>query len=178
MTEAKKTAQKKPAEPKKLGRPSSFTPELGRLICERLSKGEPLAVICRDDNMPAVRTVSDWKLVDANFSADFVRAREDGFDALAAECLEIADETSGDTIMTEGGERANSEWISRSKLRVETRIRLLAKWDPKRYGEKMTVAGDPEAPLSQGATPEVIAALAEMSPEQLRALASKPIKGQ
>lgn len=178
MTAAKKTAPKKPAEPKKRGRQSSYTPELGREICERLSKGEPLAVICRGENMPAVRTVSDWKLVDTNFAADFVRAREDGFDALAAECLEIADETSSDTITTEDGERPNSEWISRSKLRVETRLRLLAKWDPKRYGEKMTVAGDPEAPLSQGATPEVIAALAEMSPEQLRALAMKPIRGE
>ena len=42
------------------------------------------------------------------------------------------------TVQTEGGDRANTEWISRSKLRVETRLKLLAKWDPKRYGDKIT----------------------------------------
>lgn len=32
----------------------------------------------------------------------------------------------------------DKEWMLRSKLRVETRLKLLAKWDPKRYGEKIT----------------------------------------
>ncbi len=103
--------------------------------------------------MPAVRTVSDWKLKHEDFSADFARAREEGFDALAAQCLEIADETSHDTIMVGSGdnerEAANTEWISRSKLRVETRLKLLAKWDPKRYGEKLAVGGADDLPPIQ-----------------------------
>jgi hypothetical protein len=33
----------------------------------------------------------------------------------------------------------DSEWISRSKLRVETRLKLLAKWDPKRYGDRLNL---------------------------------------
>ena len=33
----------------------------------------------------------------------------------------------------------NAEHIQRSKLRVETRLKLLAKWDPKRYGERQQV---------------------------------------
>ena len=121
-----------------MGRPSTFTQDLANEICERLGKGEPLAHICRDDRMPAVRTVSDWKKASEMFSADFARAREEGFDQIAADCLDIADETSFDTIEGENGERANTEWISRSKLRIETRLKLLAKWDPKRYGDKIT----------------------------------------
>lgn len=125
-----------------MGRPSDFTPEIADAICERLSKGEPLAHICRDETMPAVRTVSDWKKAHADFSADFARAREEGFDAIAAECLDIADDVSRDDkwIGTESGDERvvpDTEWISRSKLRVETRLKLLAKWDPKRYGEKL-----------------------------------------
>jgi hypothetical protein len=120
-----------------MGRRSTFTQEIADEICERLSKGEPLAQICRDEHMPASRTVSDWKAEHERFAADFARARDDGFDAIALQCLEIADETSSDTIKTEDGERPNTEWISRSKLRVETRLKLLAKWDPKRYGEKL-----------------------------------------
>lgn len=119
-------------------RQSDFTQATADAICARLSKGEPLAHICRDEDMPAVRTVSDWKRVREGFSADFARAREEGFDAIAADCLAIADETSLDTLCTEHGDRPNTEWISRSKLKIETRLKLLAKWDPKRYGDKIT----------------------------------------
>jgi hypothetical protein len=130
---------KAPAEPPKpRGRPSTFTQEIAEEICRRLSDGEPLEKICRDDHMPASRTVSDWKRANEAFSADFACAREAGFDKIAAECLDIADETASDTIQGENGDRANTEWISRSKLRIETRLKLLAKWDPKRYGDKVT----------------------------------------
>jgi hypothetical protein len=159
-----------------MGRQSTFTQEKANAILARLSAGEPLAQICRDEGMPSVRTVSLWKETQDGFAADFARAREDGFDALAAQCLDIADETRKDTIATEDGERPNTEWISRSKLRVETRLRLLAKWDPRRYGDKMTLAGDPEAPLAAAVSPELIGALSQMTPDQLRALASKPLK--
>lgn len=70
--------------------------------------------------------------------SDIARAREAGFDRIAADCLEIADQTGKDTIYGDNGARADTEWISRSKLRIETRLKLLAKWDPKRYGDKIT----------------------------------------
>lgn len=120
------------------GRPSTFTQEIADEICRRLAQGEPLAQICRDDHMPAVRTVSHWKEASEAFKADFACAREEGFDQIASDCLDIADETSNDTLFTEHGDRPNTEWISRSKLRIETRLKLLAKWDPKRYGDKIT----------------------------------------
>lgn len=123
------------------GRPSKFTPEIAAEICARLSKGEPMAVICRDEGMPSVQTVSEWRGKDETFSGSIARAREEGFDALAAQCLDIADETSNDTVTVGSDENAreaaNTEWIARSKLRIETRLKLLAKWDPKRYGERV-----------------------------------------
>lgn len=132
------------------------------MICERLAQGEPLAHICRDEGMPAVRTVSDWKEAQPEFAASFARAREEGFDHIAAECLDIADETKFDTIDTEHGERANTEWISRSKLRIETRLKLLAKWDPKRYGEKMAIGGaDDLPPIKTMTDTELAAKIAE-----------------
>jgi hypothetical protein len=140
MSDTKPTKGNKPkAEARPLGRPSSFTQEIADEICARLAKGEPLASICRDEHMPAVRTISGWKDQSEAFKADFARAREEGFDKIAADCLDIADETAFDTIQGENGDRANTEWISRSKLRIETRLKLLAKWDPKRYGDKVDV---------------------------------------
>jgi len=126
------------APPGKPGRPSTFSQEVADEICERLSQGEPLRQICRDDRMPAWQTVYGWKAAHEDFAKRIAHAREAGFDAIAEECLEIADETAFDTVIGENGDRANTEWISRSKLRVETRLKLLAKWDPKRYGDKIT----------------------------------------
>lgn len=140
---------KTPKVKKPNGRPSKYTPEISQEICERLSKGEPLAQICRDEHMPSTSTISTWKANDSELSANIARAREDGYDAIAEECLRIADATENDTLNTEHGERANTEWISRSKLRVETRLKLLAKWDPKRYGEKLAIGGASDLPPLQ-----------------------------
>ncbi len=134
----------------KSGPKSTFNIKDATEIVKRLSKGEPLASICRDDHMPAVRTVSDWKDFSPKFAADFVRARDEGFDAIAADCLEIADDKSGDIRIVggeddEGREVCNTEFVQRSKLRIETRLRLLAKWDPKRYGDKQQLEhSDPQ----------------------------------
>ncbi len=141
------TKAKKPT-----GRPSLYTAEIASEICARLSKGEPLAQICRDDGMPGVQTVSDWKEKSAEFSVVIARAREEGFDAIAAGCLEIADDARNDFMETmaidddTSAYKLNGEHIQRSKLRIETRLKLLAKWDPKRYGEKLAIGGDADAP--------------------------------
>jgi hypothetical protein len=91
--------------------------------------------------MPAVRTVSDWKEAHPSFSADFARAREEGEDYLAAECLEIADDGSNDYVTKKNAngteyEAVDHDHIQRSKLRIETRLKLLAKWNPKKYGDR------------------------------------------
>lgn len=136
----------------KPGRPTLYTDALALEICERLrgngpsEKVEALAVICRDAHMPAVRTVSDWKRDHPDFSADFARAREDGWDALAAECLEIADEAGADIRVlkrADGSEytEVNLQSVPRAKLRIWTRFELLARWDPSRYGNKLALTG-------------------------------------
>lgn len=127
---------------------NTFTQEKADAIIERLSGGEPLAHICRDDEMPAVRTVSDWRKAHPEFDEAFLAARDDGYDAIATDCLDIADDTSRDTIKGERGDAPDTEWIARSKLRVETRLKLLSKWDPRRYGDKMQHTGaDGEGPI-------------------------------
>jgi hypothetical protein len=122
-----------------MGRKSSFTQEIAEAILERLEKGEPLQQICRSEGFPAARTVYDWIDENPEFAASFAHARARGFDAIAADCLRIADESEGDVIETEHGPKLNGEFAARSKIRIETRLKLLAKWDPKRYGDKIQV---------------------------------------
>ena len=108
----------------------TFTPQAGDEIVARLSKGEPLTVICRDLNVTD-RTVRNWADADAAFASDIARAREKGFDQIALDALKIADDKEGEH--------------QRDRLRVDTRLKLLAKWDPKRYGDRVTHQGDSEA---------------------------------
>lgn len=114
---------------------------IGKVIAG-LRKGTPLTVICSAEGMPCDDTVREWASVDEDLSRAIARAREAGFDAIAVETLAIADATENDTRKGANGEETpNSEWISRSRLRVETRLKLLAKWDPKRYGELVKLSG-------------------------------------
>lgn len=123
------------------GRPSKKTPAVCKEICERLSKGEPLAQICRDDHMPDASTVRDWQADDEALSRAIARAREEGEDAIAAECLTIADNATNDWMERNSQENPgyilNGEHVQRSKLRIETRLKLLAKWNPKKWGDKV-----------------------------------------
>ena len=54
-----------------MGRKSTFNDKDAAEIVARLSKGEPLAVICRDDWLPTDRTVRNWaELIHAVSEAD------------------------------------------------------------------------------------------------------------
>lgn len=80
-----------------------------------------------------------------NVSLAIARAREDGEDFLAADCLNIADDNGKDVRQTKDGtEVTDHDVIQRAKLRIETRLKLLAKWNPKKYGDKldMTTGGE------------------------------------
>jgi hypothetical protein len=96
--------------------------------------------------MPAARTVRDWIEQKPEVSAAIARAREIGFDAIAQDTLAIADDGRNDfmgRLAADGDEKAqlafNAEHVQRSRLRVDTRLKLLAKWDPKRYGDKAAI---------------------------------------
>ena len=127
-----------------IGRPAEIVPaDKADEIIRRLSTGEPLEVICRSGGMPCVSTVHLWREKDKDFAGHFARARAEGFDAIAADALAIADDSSKDTIETPNGPKMDAEWVARSRLRVDTRLKLLAKWYPAKYGDKLDVTGIP-----------------------------------
>ena len=155
----------KQTAPKKTGRPSKYTPEIAQEIVERLSNAEPLRQICRDEGMPDWRTIYDWMYRDdkevalgrgVGLSAAIARAREIGYDKLAEECLELADtpalfEKVVETVDPTGKTHVavtRSDDVNARRLQVETRLKLLSKWNPKRYGDRVTMAGDAENPVS------------------------------
>jgi hypothetical protein len=129
---------------KPIGRPSSYTDEVSQAIISQLAEGRTLREVCRDEGMPPESTVRGWVLDDVNgFSAQYARAREIGYQAMADELLEVADDGRNDWMEREGenneGWQVNGEHLGRSRLRVDTRKWLLSKALPKVYGDKQTV---------------------------------------
>jgi hypothetical protein len=135
-------------EPRKPGRTSTFTQAAADEICARLADGEPLRQICRDAHMPAWRTVYQWREAHPDFDAAIARARVPGFDAIAEETLEIID-TFPMMADSESGSRIDSGHVAWLKNRVEQRMKLLAKWDPKRFGDKLAIGGADDLPAVQ-----------------------------
>lgn len=131
----------------KLGRPTKFSQELADHICERISEGESLRSVCRDPDIPPAGTILRWVAQNSVFREQYDAAMEQRAEYLFEEMFEIADETQLDTIETETGERPNAEWISRSRLRVDVRKWALSKMMPKKYGDRIQHANDPDNPL-------------------------------
>lgn len=94
--------------------------------------------------MPHLSTVYDWCAKDSDLSRRVARARDDGGDAIADDALRIADDRDDDP--------------ASRRVRVETRLKLLACWHPKRYGQRTTVAGDAENPVRAELTVNFVAA--------------------
>jgi hypothetical protein len=139
-TEMAQVAQK--PTPRKTGRPSTFTPEIGHEICHRLAQGETLRSICRDDHLPLDLTVREWAWKDPTFASQYVQARDRGLDRMADELLDISDDGSNDWMERETKRGTietvvDREAIERSRLRVDTRKWYLAKLAPKRYSERV-----------------------------------------
>jgi hypothetical protein len=93
--------------------------------------------------MPSHATFYRWLSTKKDFQDKYARARETQADLMAEDILRIADDTSGDiiTIETDNGpvERCNTEWVQRSKLKIEARKWLASKLLPKKYGEKLDI---------------------------------------
>jgi len=96
--------------------------------------------------MPAWTAVYSWMAQDASLSEHIARAREVGQDAMAEKAYaEMYDEP--ERILSEGGGRIDPGYVQLLKARAEITLKLLAKWNPKRYGDRVTMAGDADNPI-------------------------------
>lgn len=132
-----------------MGRHSTYTEEIADEICRRLANGEFLRVICREEGMPHWNTVHDWKQANPEFAGRVARAREVGFDAIAEDSMVLLEEKPERT-GTAFGDKVDPGYVAWQKNRAEQRLKLLAKWSPKKYGEKVALTDGDGKPL-QGA---------------------------
>ena len=122
---------------------TTYTDALATALCDQLAEGASLRSICAAEGMPNKTTVLRWLRLHEDFRAQYVQAREDQAEVYLDEIIEIADDTSRDTEYGESGPKANSEWIARSRLRVDARKWAMSKLAPKKYGERLDLtSGD------------------------------------
>lgn len=119
---------------------STFEPWIGATICEALSEGHSLLAICESMGIP-YSTAVQWELDNQKHADNSTRAREIGCHVMAQQCLEISDNARNDWMERQddkggAGYVLNGEHIQRSRLRIETRMRLIGKWLPKVYGDR------------------------------------------
>jgi hypothetical protein len=145
---------------KRIGRPPGDTlyPNSDKIkaqIVGWLSEGKTLRDFCRQEQMPSYPSIFRWLDEDPVFAINYARAREVGFEILAEEALYIADNTNaGRKVVTHSTDDEDvtvvteEDMLGHRKLQIDTRMRLLRAWHPKKYGDKTIVAGDEESPLS------------------------------
>ena len=108
--------------------------------------------------MPPRWRVYKWIWTEPAFAAAYHEARAGGVPALADQCLEIAD-TPATTAVE----------VSDKRLRIDTRMRLMAKWRPAVHGDEAGAHGGP-------VRAERRLDVSKLTDEQLAVLASIPIE--
>ena len=141
-----------------------------------MSNGEPLAAICRSaEKFPHPTAWLDWIRADESLAIAYARARDVGADAIAEQALEILDAEPERVIDfdSEGNKttsRIDSAGVAWARNRAEIRLKLLAKWNPGKYGDKQTV----DVGNKPGET--IKAEVSLVSPELMLELADLAIK--
>ena len=146
-------------EKKKKGRTSTFSQHIANVICIRIAEGESLRKIIKDDDMPSQSVIYEWLIRHPSFAEQYARAREEQADTLADEIISIADETpETQPVYDKNGElievKMDNAYIQWQRNRVDARKWTAMKLKPKKYGDKIALAGDAENPLKIDATVE------------------------
>ena len=117
--------------------------QLARQVFERMRDGMSALKACKAVGLNQ-STFNDWMNADKELSAEYARAREDLQDLMASDVLDIADSPPG---LTEHGS-VDSGSVADKRLRIDSRKWLLSKLAPKKWGDKVTLSGDAENPLT------------------------------
>jgi hypothetical protein len=146
--------------------PAKKTPELVETVLVRIACGETLTALGKElDFHPTAW--GNWVAADEGLALAYRRAREVGGDAIAEQALALVDEQPA---RVEG--RVDTGHVAWRRLQAEMRLKLLAKWYPSRYGDKVGV----EHTGPDGGPVQVAHANVAELAQQMRQLAKQPPK--
>jgi hypothetical protein len=139
-----------------------YSDQLAQEICERISVGELLLIICEDEHLPSMRQTNRWLREHAEFAQLYQSAINDRLSVFEEQVIQIADDMRHDfrTVIKNGQERrvADPDMVARAKLRIDVRFRHLKAGRPNKWGDSTTL-------ITKSADDDT----SNMSPEQLEA---------
>ncbi len=113
-------------------KPTLYTKPIVSKILNRLIEGESLIRICRDTNMPTMPTIYNWINRYPDFREQYRVAKMLQMDTLADRLLDITDDESN---------------LQRARLMSDNIKWLASKLKPKKYGNKLALAGNSAEPV-------------------------------
>lgn len=106
---------------------SKKTPELIANVLEGIAQGETLTSLAIAYGF-SQSAWAKWIAQDHDLAVAYYDARSVGADAIADDIINIVDTVKEDSVA-----------VAKARLRADTRLRLLAKWQPDKYGDKVDV---------------------------------------
>lgn len=100
-------------------------------VTDQLAQGKTLSAVCEQPGMPSLSTMMRWQMGNAELRDEIRRARALGADAIAEECLQIADD-------------ATPENVRVARLRISTRLRMIGAWAPDQYARSGASSKNPQ----------------------------------
>lgn len=142
--------------PKKMGRPTLYSPELCSRLLARMSGGLSLRAVCRHDDMPVKQTVLGWLSRYPEFMAQYLRAMEARGCACGEQVIDVTQRVIAGDLPPDVGRVAiiGLTWAA-------------ARMAPKAYGDRVAVTGHDGGAVKHAHTHEL---LARATDEQLDVL--------
>lgn len=121
--------------------------ELENAICSAIAiNAKGLDEICEENEFPNARSVYRRLIESEEFCQRYARARELQLQVLADQIIPLADKDricQKRTIKADGSEEiVILDQVERTKLQIDSRKWLLAKLNPKKYGDKIEHTGE------------------------------------
>lgn len=107
---------------------------------------------CRDEVMPSRESVRRWLRDNPEFEQRYAQAIQQRSDAFLEDIIDISHDATNDWMDRRRADGTidrvpDPEQVARSKLRVHTLMWAMAKCNPRKYGQKVELSGNPERPV-------------------------------
>lgn len=117
-----------PPAPKRMGRPSIYTQDLGNRILEELRLGRTPTEVAAEDWAPHVAQIYRWMDASPDFREAVARARALGAAVMADRAIDIADKA----------DETSKAGVQKARLQVDARFRLASVYD-RRFSDRQIV---------------------------------------